>query len=182
MRQDWRVEFVCGGRAERIARRDFGLLREASEKLGCATEDIVAAASRALSELDANFKSLRATLERLAAAEAAPALQSTSAGPDGLRVISRDFDDVPVEYLGFFATELAKSEKTVTLLAEKNSGQLLFAQHASSGKDMNALLKKTFEKFGGKGGGTRDFARGKLTDAAQAKAALDAALSLIRTN
>jgi alanyl-tRNA synthetase len=182
MRQDWRVEFVCGGRAEKIARHDFELLREASEKLGCATEDIVAAASRALSELDANFKSLRATLERLAVAEAAPALQSTSAGPDGIRVISRDFEDVPVEYLGFFATELAKSEKTVALLAEKNSGQLLFAQHASSGKDMNTLLKKTFEKFGGKGGGTRDFARGKLTDAAQAKVVLDAALSLIRTN
>jgi alanyl-tRNA synthetase len=182
IRQDWRVEFVCGGRAEKIARHDFELLREAAEKLGCASEDIVSAASRVLSELDANFKNLRTTLERLAVAEAAPALQSTPAGPDGLRVIWRDFEDVPVEYLGFFATELAKSEKTVALLGEKSSGQLLFAQHPSAGRDLNTLLKRVFEKLGGKGGGTRDFARGKLADAAQVHAALEAALTLMRTN
>jgi alanyl-tRNA synthetase len=182
MRQDWRVEFVCGGRAEKVARHDFELLREAAEKLGCATEDVVTAASRALSELDANFKNLRTTLERLAAAEAAPALQSAGAGPDGLRIISRGFEGVPIEYLGFFATELAKSEKTIALLAEKNSGQLLFAQNSSSGKDMNTLLKRVFEKLGGKGGGTRDFARGKLADAAQVQTALNVALSLIRAN
>jgi alanyl-tRNA synthetase len=153
-----------------------------AEKLNCASEDVVSAASRALMERDANFKNLRALLERLAVAEAALALQSTPAGPDGLRIILRDFEDVPVEYLGFFATELAKSEKTVALLAEKNSGQLLFAQNSSSGKDMNTLLKRVFEKFGGKGGGTRDFARGKLTDPAQAQAALEAGLSVIRAN
>jgi alanyl-tRNA synthetase len=182
MRQDWRVEFVCGGRAEKIARHDFQLLREVAEKLNCASEDVVSAVSRALMERDANFKNLRAILERLAVAEAALALQSTPAGPDGLRISLRDFEDVPVEYLGFFATELAKSEKTVALLAEKNSGQLLFAQNSSSGKDMNTLLKRVFEKVGGKGGGTRDFARGKLTDPAQAQAALEAGLSVIRAN
>lgn len=182
IRQDWRVEFVCGGRAEKIARRDFELLREAAEKLGCSSEEIVSAASRALSELDVNFKNLRTTLERLAVAEAAPALQSTAAGPDGLRVISRVLENVPSEYLGFFATELAKSEKTVALLGEKDSGKLLFAQHASSGKDMNALLKMVQEKFAGKGGGTRDFARGKLADAAQVQAGLDAAVFFLQTN
>jgi alanyl-tRNA synthetase len=38
VRQDWRVEFVCGGRAERAARRDFQWLRQAAEKLSCAPE------------------------------------------------------------------------------------------------------------------------------------------------
>jgi alanyl-tRNA synthetase len=182
MRQDWRVEFVCGGRAEKIARHDFELLREVAEKLNCASEGVVSAASRALAEGEANFKNLRAMLERLAMAEAALALQSTPAGPNGLRIITRIFEGVPPEYLGFFATELAKSEKTVALLSAKEEGQLLFAQHASAGKDMNTLLKRVFEKVGGKGGGTRDFARGKLTDVAQVHEALDAALSLIRTN
>jgi alanyl-tRNA synthetase len=182
MRQDWRVEFVCGGRAEKIARHDFQLLRQAAEKLNCAAEEVVSAASRALAERDANFKNYRATLERLAVAEAALALQSAPAGPDGLRIISRNFEGVPAEYLGFFATELAKSEKTVALLSAKEEGQLLFAQHASAGKDMNALLKKVQEKFGGKGGGTRDFARGKLADAAQAHEAMETAVALIRTN
>jgi alanyl-tRNA synthetase len=49
---------------------------------------------------------------------------------------------------------------------------LLFAQHPLLGKDMNALLKQVFEKLGGKGGGTRDFARGKLENATQVESAL----------
>lgn len=182
MRQDWRVEFVCGGRAEKIARRDFELLHEVAEKLNCASEDVISAASRVLKERDANFKNYRAMLERLAIAEAALALPSTPAGADGLRVIARIFEDIPSEYLGFFATEAAKSEKTVALLAAKDEGQLLFAQHAAAGKDMNTLLKRIFEQVGGKGGGTRDFARGKLTDAGQVQKALDAALTLLRAN
>src|SRR5437016_10263794 len=70
IRQDWRVEFVCGGRAERAALRDFQLLRQVAEKLSCAPEDVVSSASRALAERDANFKKIRALLERLADAEA----------------------------------------------------------------------------------------------------------------
>jgi alanyl-tRNA synthetase len=172
IRQDWRVEFVCGRRAERSARRDFHLLREVAEKLSCAPEEAVAAAARVLGESDANFKAMRTTLERLAAAEAALALQSTSRGPDGLRIVSRVQDGFSPEYPGFLATELAKSEKTIVLLAAKESGNMLFAQHPSCGKDMNALLKHVFEKVGGKGGGTRDFARGKLTDALVVESAL----------
>ena len=172
IRQDWRVEFVCGGRAEKSARGDFELLREAAEKLSCAPEEVASAATRALAERDANFKTVRATLERLAVAEAALALQSTPPGPEGLRIVSRILDGVAPEYLNLFATELVKSEKTIALLAAKEEGNLLFAQHPSAGNDMNALLKRAQEKFGGKGGGTRDFARGKLSDASQADGAL----------
>jgi alanyl-tRNA synthetase len=172
IRQDWRVEFFCGGRAERIARHDFQLLSQAAEKLSCASEDIVSAAARALAERDAHFKSFRAMLQRLAEAEAHLALQATSPDHQGLRIVSRVFADFPVEYLGFFATELAKSEKTIALLAAAEGGHLFFAQHPSTGKDMNALLKYVFEETGGKGGGSRDFARGKLADPAQVEKAL----------
>ncbi len=179
VRQDWRVEFVCGGRAEKAARHDFQLLRQAAEKLSCAQEEVGSAASRALAERDANFKNLRAMLERLARAEAALAAQSTAPGPDGLRIVSRDFEGVPSEYLSFFATELAKSEKMVALLAAREEGHLLFAQHPSSSKNMNGLLQRVFEKFGGKGGGTRDFARGRLNDGASAERALSLAKEML---
>ncbi|HET8922282.1 MAG TPA: hypothetical protein VFN26_04715 [Candidatus Acidoferrum sp.] len=179
VRQDWRVEFVCGGRAERIARRDFHLLRQTAEKLSCAPEELVAAASRALTERDANFKNGRTLLERLAAAEAALALQTTPLGPNGLRVVSAIFDSLPVEYLGFFATELAKSEKTIALLTAMDGGDLLFAQHPSAGKDMNALLKQVLKKVEGKGGGTRDFVRGRLSEASHAGNAIELAKQLL---
>jgi len=172
IRQDWRVEFVCGGRTEKVARGDFQLLRQVAEKLSCAPEDVVSSASRALAERDANFKKIRALLERLASAEAAIALQAAAREGDGLRVISRVFEDVAAEYLGFFGTAVTKTEKTVALIGLADGGDLLFAQNPSLGKDMNVLLKQVFEKLGGKGGGTRDFARGKLGNATQVESAL----------
>jgi alanyl-tRNA synthetase len=179
MREDWRVEFVCGRRAERAARNDFELLRQTAETLSCAPEDLVSAASRALAERDANFKNLRAMQQRLAEAEATLTLQSLPLGKNGFRVISRVFEGVPAEYLGFFASAFTKSEKAMALLAAAEGGHLLFAQHPSAGKDMSALLKQVLEKVGGKGGGTRDFARGKLVEQVSAQQALDAALSLL---
>jgi alanyl-tRNA synthetase len=179
VRQDWRVEFVCGGRAERVARQDFQLVRQTAEELGCAPEDVASAASRALAERDGHFKNIRGMQQRLAEAEAKLALQSVKAGRNGFRVVCRVCEGVPADYLGFFATEIAKSEKAVALLAAAEGGNLLFAQHPSAGKDMNVLLKQVLEKVGGKGGGTRDFARGKLVEQGHAQRALDAALSFL---
>jgi alanyl-tRNA synthetase len=176
MRQDWRVEFVCGARAERAARRDFLLLRQAAEKLGCATEDLVASVDRAVAERDSNFKTGRALLERLAEAEAALALKTARPGRNGQRVIVRTFgEESQAEYLGQFAGQVAKSEKTICLLARLPSGELIFAQHPSAARDMSALLKRVLGEVGGKGGGTRDFARGRLADASQVESALASA-------
>ena len=179
MRQDWRVEFVCGGRAERVARQDFLRLRAASETLSCAPEELVAAAERVLSERDANFKRTRALLERLAEIEAAQAVREAAPNSDGLRVVYRVFSDVEPEFLGHFATHVAKTERSIALLARLGCGHVFFAQHPTAAKDMNALLKQVLAIAGGKGGGTPDFARGRLDDATQAEKALALARALL---
>jgi alanyl-tRNA synthetase len=179
MRQDWRVEFVCGGRAERAARQDFLRLRAAAQKLGCAPEELVAAAERTLSERDANFKRTRALLERLAESEAAEAVRKAASGSDGLRVIHREFQNVEPEFLGYFATHVAKTEASIALLADRGTGHILFAQHPTATKDMSALLKQVLARVGGKGGGTRDFARGRLEDATQAEKVLALAKEVV---
>ena len=172
MRQDWRVEYVCGARAERAARRDFLLLRRAAEKLGCATEDIVASVERAAGERDAHFKAARGLLQQLAETEAGQAVLATVPGGDGVRIVARVLDGVEPEYLGYFAAQVAKAERAVALLARLGCGHVVFAQSASAGKDMNALLKRVLAEVGGKGGGTRDVARGRLNDEAQAEKAI----------
>lgn len=181
IRQDWRVEFVCGDRAVQLAQKDSVLLRRAAEKLSCATEEIVTTAERALAERDAHFKNMRAALQQLAEAEALLIIESTPTTSDGLRIISRVFQGVQPEFLGFFATELVKKEKIIALLARVDCGHIFFAQHPSAGKDMTALLKQVLERVGGKGGGPRDFARGKLNDGTQASKALEIAASLLRS-
>jgi alanyl-tRNA synthetase len=173
IRQDWRVEFVCGSRAERVARHDFLLLRRAAEQLGCAHDEVAETAGRVVSERDARFKDSRGMLQRLAEAEATLTLQRIPADTDGRRIVSRLFpEDAQPEYLGHFATQLAKSDKTIALLARFPCGHLIFAQHPEAGSDMNALLKQILQQLGGKGGGTRDFARGKLSEAAKGEMAL----------
>jgi alanyl-tRNA synthetase len=173
IRQDWRVEFVCGRRVERAARRDAGLLRGVAERLSCSTDDVVAAAERAVAGRDTHFKSARATLQQLAEAEARLAVSEAAAGADGRRVVARLFpENTSAEYLGSFATEVAKTEGAAALLGGLPGGNLVLAQHPSVGRDMNALLKQVVQEFGGKGGGTRDFARGKLEDAGKVEKAL----------
>ena len=180
MRQDWRVEFVCGRRASRVARHDFQLLQRAANDLGCALQDVPASVQRAISERDLHFKNVRGLLQRLAEADAAVALQSAELDGNGVRVVARAFgEETQAEYLSNLATQVAKTKKTVALLARSASGDLFFAQHSSAGKDMNALLKQVLAQFAGKGGGTRDFARGKLNDAAQAKKAVALAERLV---
>jgi alanyl-tRNA synthetase len=87
--------------------------------------------------------------------------------------------DVHPELLLPLATELAKREKTVALLALEESGRLVFTQNASAGKDLAALLKQVFASFPGKGGGTRDFVRAKLGDASASAAAVALARKLL---
>jgi alanyl-tRNA synthetase len=173
MRQDWRVEFVCGKRAARAARHDFHLLLRTAEELGCAPDDVPASVQRAISERDLHFKNARTLLQRVAEVDAAAALQSGPSNVNGLRVVAQVFgEDTQPEYLNSFATQLTKTEKTMAVLGRSAGGELIFAQHPSAGKDVNALMKQVFAEFAGKGGGTRDFARGKLTDGAQAEKAV----------
>ena len=173
IRQDWRVEFACGGRVERIARNDFQQLQRAAEQLKCALNDVAESAERAIAMRDAQFKESRALLPRLAEAEATLALQATAPGPDGRRLIARIFqEDAQAEYLGHFASQLAKAENTIALLAHVPCGHLFFAQHPSAGQEMNTLLKQVVDQLGGKGGGTRDFSRGRLNEPAKAELAI----------
>src|SRR5215468_10831823 len=82
IRQDWRVEFLCGHRAEAAARRDSGLIARVASQLKCATHDLDAAVERLLAEREANTRNLKALLPKLAEAEAAARLQSFPAPAD----------------------------------------------------------------------------------------------------
>lgn len=172
IRQDWRVEFVCGRRTERMAREDLAMLTGVAQRLNCSVAETVAAAERVAAERDVYFKSTRVSIEKLAAVDAQAALEATEVGADGIRVITRVFQGVVPEYVQSFSREVAKAEKTVALVARSECGHVFFMQHSSAGGDMNALIAATFKQIGGKGGGARDSARGRLADPQRAGEAL----------
>jgi len=182
IRQDWRVEFLCGHRAEAAARGDFDLIARVSSQLKCATADLDASVDRLLGEREAAARNLKALLPRLAEVEARSRLESVAATSDGARAVIEVLRGVAPEYLAYYATSLVRSEKVVALLALAETGALLFAQYPQADRDMNMLLHKVLHEVGGKGGGSRDFARGSLSDPAKASAALELAVSLLDQN
>ena len=179
IRQDWRVAFVCGGRAESAARRDAELIAEVSAQLKCAPQDLRGSVERLLREREASAKRLKALLPKVADSEAAALLAATTRRSDGIRVVSQLFEGVEADFLQHLATALVRTENVVALLADNESGNILFAQNPKAPGDMNALLKKLFEQVAGKGGGTRHFARGALADATKTNAAIDFAKTLL---
>ena len=179
MRQDWRVEFVCGARAERLANEDFQLLRSVVDRLSCSPEEALAAVDKIAAERDAHFKSLRAAIQQLAEARARLLVAAAEPAADGTRLICELVREESPELLLPLATELAKNEKTVALLVHESSGQVVFAQSPGAGRDLPMLLKQVLATYSGKGGGTRDFVRAKLSDPSHSRAALAAACKLL---
>jgi|KBSMisStandDraft_5_1062788.scaffolds.fasta_scaffold11287_7 alanyl-tRNA synthetase len=179
IRQDWRIEFLCGHRAEAVARKDADRLARIAAQLQCAPQDLDASVERLLRERELAAKNSKALLPRLADLEADARLQSATAATGGMRLVVEILQDAAPEYIQFYATALARSEKVVALLAVRETGALFFAQHSAAGKDMNALMRGVLGELGGKGGGTREFARGALTAAERVAAALALAKSML---
>jgi alanyl-tRNA synthetase len=178
VRQDWRVEFVCGPRAEQFATEDFERERALMDLLGCALDELPAAAERLAAERDAHFKSLRSALQQLATLWAAQLAATPPTAASGVRIASLLLRGAHPELLLPLATEIAKNERTVALLVLEESGQLVFAQHPTAGKDLNAVLKSVLAAHPGKGGGNKDFVRAKLAEPGSSAAALELAKSL----
>ncbi|HEX3544869.1 MAG TPA: alanyl-tRNA editing protein [Candidatus Acidoferrum sp.] len=180
IRQDWRVEFACGRRAERLARADFAALRAVAQRLNCSPQEADSGAERVIAERDANFKSAKASIQKLAEMDARAYLQEVAVGAGGLRVVAKLFETEPQEYVQGFARELAQAENTVALLVHIESGLVFFSQHPTAKKNMNALLAESLKRVAGKGGGSCDFARGRLADPQRASEFLRIATAVLR--
>jgi alanyl-tRNA synthetase len=175
IRQDWRLEFLCGRRVVKAARADYETRKTAAEKLKCSAEEVVAMLDKTLIEREASYKSAKERGEKLAAFEAERLVREALPRADGIRVVARVFEGMEASYVLMLAPAVATHEKTIALLARGECGHIFFGQGPGVGKDMNGLLKKVLEQVGGKGGGTKDFARGGLKEPTTAHKAIELA-------
>jgi alanyl-tRNA synthetase len=179
VRQDWRVEFVCGGRADRAASGDFQLLQTLSKRLSCAPEDLVAAVEKALTERESRFKDLRGVLQELAEARAALLVSTARVSTKGARVVAELLRDSHPDLLLPLATEVARHEGVVGILILEESGQFVLAQHPAAKQSLPRVLKEVFAVYPGKGGGANDFIRAKLSEPRESAQALALAKKLL---
>ena len=183
-RQGMRVEFVCGARAVRAARRDYATLTEAAALFSAQMGDVPEMIRKGFEESKSLRRQREDALEQLAEAMAEAALAgasgigSTSAGvggssenqsaraadaaSGGRTIIVRTFVDRDINFAKLFAQKIARRGGPVVALvaSSMNPPGLVFAQSVGGGSDMGALLKQSLSAVGGRGGGSRDFAQG----------------------
>lgn len=185
-RQGMRVEFVCGARAVRIARRDYATLTEAAALYSAQLADVPEMIRKSLEESKALRRRQEQSLEELATAMAQSALAQCGAGAlaregtttespvqsetdkaaegaaTSRRVIVRTFPDRDTAFARLFAQAIARSGfSAIALVASTmHPSGIVFAQSPGGPADMGALLKQILSSVGGRGGGSRDFAQG----------------------
>jgi alanyl-tRNA synthetase len=184
----WRVEYVAGYRALSTARGDFGLLTEAATLLSCGPADVPAGISKMAAERREQFSAAKHLDERLALLEArallrehdesrgAPASEANSTEP---RVVAAAVPEATAAYLGLLAARLAAVNNVVALLVSREAGHVVFSQSKGLPCDLGAALRESLKQFGGKGGGSRDFAQGNLPNPGDADAFLARAKSVL---
>ncbi len=161
VRQGYRVEFVCGTRAVATARRDYTTLSEAAGLLSSQLSDVPQQARKLQDDLRTSRKATDHLLAEIAELSASRWLAETPETA-GRKVVTEKFVDRDLTFIKLLAQKLTRQSPNVIALLASTAGQptLVFSCSAGLPFDMNALMKETLEKLGGRGGGTKDMAQG----------------------
>src|ERR1700687_5936294 len=166
VRQGTRVEFVCGNRAVRMARRDYSALSEAAALFSAKLWDVPEQIRKSAEENKQLRKQKDDLLDQLAELMALAALrdQTDKNLPEthGRKIIVRAFSDRDIGFAKLFAQKVTRAgTPAIALVASTvDPPGLVFAQTPGGSADMGALLKQVVSSVGGRGGGSRDFAQG----------------------
>jgi alanyl-tRNA synthetase len=160
IRGNLRVEFICGGRALRHARRDYRILAETGRALSAPFErvpELVAAQTERVKALE---KICQRQASELAAREGRELHAAMGPGPDGLRRITQD--GVIDEAMRVRAQSFAGAGKAVFLAVCQDPPSVLLAASADSGVHAGERVKAAVKAAGGRGGGNPVLAQGSL--------------------
>jgi alanyl-tRNA synthetase len=169
-RQGTRVEFVCGARAVRMARRDYGALSEAAGLFSSQLWDLPEQIRKNLEENRQLRKLREEALEELADVMAAAVLRDL-AETNGRKIVVQTFAGRDVAFAKLFAQKATRAgSPAVALVASTmEPAGIVFTQTPGGSADMGALLKQVLSTVGGRGGGSRDFAQGGIPAGATVK-------------
>jgi len=161
VRQGMRVEFVCGDRAVRTARKNYSMLSEAAALFSAHIWDVPNQIRKSLDDGKLLRKQRDEALEQLADAMARAAVNEQPE-TNGRKVIVRCFADRDIGFAKLFAQKATRVGVAVIALVGSaiDPPGLVFAQSAGGAADMSALLKQVLVSVGGRGGGSRDFVQG----------------------
>lgn len=159
-----RVSFVCGLRAVSTARHDFELLNHAAGVLSIGRDAIPAAMERLKTEAKAGEKERQRLREELASYHAARLIVEEQSR-NGLRLVSRCYDDHDAEYARILASRLtAAAPHTVALLVSCENWPAKMVLAAGQGIDLHCgdMVRQVLTQRGLRGGGSSGMAQADI--------------------
>ncbi len=151
-----RVEFICGNRVIQYARHANRTLESISQTISAPPFDTAAAVRTLWDDHQQSHKHIEDLESQLMDFEAAqfPVSNGLATGV---------FKNRGIEKLKMLAAKICSRPGIVALLADEGDQlRVVFARSSDSGLDAAALLKKTLDAFGGRGGGRPNLAQGGL--------------------
>jgi alanyl-tRNA synthetase len=164
IRNNMRVEFLCGGRAVRRARADYDALARIAQTFSTSLDEasqVAAAQLEAAREADRLRRKMEGELARYQGREL---YDASTPDANGVRRIVRRLPKGTLDELRVLAQSFTTLPKTVFLAAIEQPASVLLAASADSGIDAGKTLQPLLAQAGGKGGGNPRMAQGSLPD------------------
>lgn len=181
VKQGFRVEFVCGERALRHARKDYETLTDAAGLFSAHVWDVSAQVRKSLDDSKLAAKAQQKLVEEVAELRAAELVAKTEER-NGRKFIVETFSDRDLNFVKLFAQKLTQHPNVVALLGTtKPQVAMVFAQTPGMPNDMGKLMKEALASVGGRGGGSKDLAQGGVPDASKLEETLRAVASSIQS-
>ena len=170
VRDSVRFEFVCGGRALRRSRQDYGLLSSIARSLSSTAEAVPDLVGAMIERGKAREKSAEKLSIELSRREGRELYLATAPSADGLRyaTVRGAIDAVRARAQAF-----AAGEKAVFLAICENPPSILLAVSPDSGWHAGDRVKAAAAAAGGRGGGNQTLAQATAPRLDDLLAALD---------
>ncbi len=167
VRKGVRLEFLCGSRAWRQARKDYVLLSQMGSDLSAAAEEIprlIVAQREELRRAVATTRDLEGKLDLLRARELyAGAIPETT----GIRRVVVREDEGALDALRGLGQAFSSLPKAIFIGAISSPPAVVLAASEDTGIDAAGMLRSLLASVGGRGGGSARLAQGIVPGGAQ---------------
>lgn len=174
IRNQTRVEFLCGGRAMKRARADFEALSRAGQLFSSPLDNVPVLLAELLESSRAGEKARRRVELELAGYKGRELYENTAPDDGGIRRVSQRVPSGNLEDLRALAQHFTAQSKAVFIAALDAPPSVLIAASEDAGIDVGKALKSALTEAGGRGGGTARMAQGSIADASKLDGLLNA--------
>ena len=154
-----RVEFVCGGRAERQYTRLRDRIAAVARLLSCAPDDVAVATERLQSEVKQQRQVVRDLQERLLNLEG-DRLRRAAQQKNRLLVVAEHLANWDVQALRALAAMVTRDGPHVCVLVAGTPPNVVVARGPEARVDAADVVRTLTGRFGGRGGGRPELAQG----------------------